>query len=112
MKFALDKVFNIVIEAAPGTAQLVLGGPLNREKLLLLPANWQGVVLWCIYVDILTGKIENQAGMEPYTGSATSKEGLKGRLSKYIKMKAGTKKTYSGEHYNLLIKEDIKIIYG
>ncbi len=107
---SLDKAANQIIEAAPETAQLVLGGPLNREELLMLPANWEGVALWGVYVDILTGKrIENEAGMEPYTGSATGKEGLQGRMSEYVKMKAGTKKSQGGEHCDLLTKKNVKI---
>ncbi len=107
---ALDKAANQIIEAAPETAQLVLGGPLTREELLMLPSNWEGVVLWGVYVDILTGKpIENEAGMEPYTGSATGKEGLQGRMSEYVKMKAGTKKNQGGEHCDLLTKKNVKI---
>jgi hypothetical protein len=105
-----DKATKKIIEARTDTAQLVLGGPLTREELLMLPANWKGVALWGVYVDILTGEvIENQAGMELYTGSGTGEKGLEGRLSQYASMQAETRKRQDGPHCDLLMEEGVKV---
>jgi hypothetical protein len=54
---SVDLVLPLLTEAAPVAAKLILGGSLSREELLLLPAAWQGVLLWGVYVDIVLGRL-------------------------------------------------------
>ena len=76
MYISVQQVLPIILQAAPEAVSLVLGGPLTREELLLLPAKWEGVFLCGIYLDIVTGKaVQNGDLMEAYVGSATGEKG-------------------------------------
>ncbi|KAK5545047.1 DNA-binding proteins Bright/BRCAA1/RBP1 and proteins containing BRIGHT domain [Vermiconidia calcicola] len=81
---SIKLVLPMLLKAAPETVCLVLGGPLSRKELLLLPAKWKAVTLFGIYLDVVTGEtVENDDAMEGYVGSATGATGLNQRLSRY-----------------------------
>ncbi|KAK5453356.1 DNA-binding proteins Bright/BRCAA1/RBP1 and proteins containing BRIGHT domain [Exophiala xenobiotica] len=90
---SIKPVLPLLLKGAPETVCLVLGGPLSRTELLLLPAKWEGVTLFGIYLDVVTGEtVENDDAMKGYVGSATGATGLNQRLSRYPGVNNRTRK--------------------
>ncbi len=110
MYISVQHVLPIILQAAPETVSLVLGGgPLTRKELLLLPAKWKGVFLCTICLDMVTGKaVQNGDLMEAYIGSATGQKGLDGRFSCYWSVNNGDRKSDGNTHENLICEEDAK----
>ncbi|KAK5031427.1 hypothetical protein LTR13_007755 [Exophiala sideris] len=110
INFRVKPVLPILLKGAPELVCLVLGGPLTREELLLLPQKWKGVGLLGVYVDGVTGKpLQTGDKMERYTGSATGAKGLEQRLADYPAVNKGTRKPDAGAHEALICQKGIEI---
>ena len=74
------------------STEVIMGGPLTSEKLMMLPRKWEKLTLWGVYVHLITphkNSASRENGTGRYRGPAIGRDGLEGRLAYYARLNAG-----------------------
>lgn len=96
LKMSVDKVLEVMLASLSPAAQVILGGSMDSEELLLLPSKWEGCKLWGVYTDIFKKDTVDEAAR--YSGSGTHKKGVEWRMKMYPAVHNGTRQAEKGAH--------------
>ncbi|KPI41962.1 uncharacterized protein AB675_5670 [Cyphellophora attinorum] len=94
--------------ATPLRSQVVLGGPMTKDELLLLSPDHEQT-LWGAYADIGNDdSTVDDPALEVYVGSGIGIRGVKTRTQNYVRISEGQTTPESGKHEQLLAKPGIR----
>lgn len=100
LKMSVDKVLEVMLASLSPAAQVILGGSMDSEELLLLPSKWERCKLWGVYTDIFKKDTVDETAR--YCGSGTHKWGVAERLKSYPVVHNGTRQSEKGAHGDFL----------